>query len=50
MVSEYDYMVVNENFERARQDLISIVRAQRLRTVAQQVRYADKLSHMGTQV
>jgi len=48
-VAEYDYMVVNENFERAKLDLISIVRAQRLRSAAQCVRYADKLSHMGTQ-
>jgi guanylate kinase len=48
MVSEYDYLVVNEQFERARLDLISIVRAQRLTCAAQRVRYADKLSHMGT--
>lgn len=48
MVSEYDYLVVNEQFERARLDLISIVRANRLKCAAQRVRYADKLSHMGT--
>uniref|UniRef100_UPI00403F9D38 guanylate kinase n=1 Tax=Paludibacterium sp. THUN1379 TaxID=3112107 RepID=UPI00403F9D38 len=49
MIPEYDYMVVNENFERARLDLISIVRAQRLRTPVQRLRFADKLAHMGTQ-
>ncbi|TDR81353.1 guanylate kinase [Paludibacterium purpuratum] len=49
MIPEYDYMVVNEQFERARFDLISIVRAQRLRTEVQRVRFADKLAHMGSQ-
>lgn len=48
MLPEYDYTVVNDNFERARQDLISIVRAQRLRTPAQRVRFAEKLARMGT--
>lgn len=48
MLGEYDYMVVNDNFERARFDLISIVRAQRLRTAVQRRRFADKLAHMGT--
>jgi guanylate kinase len=47
MVSEYDYLVVNDNFERARIDLISIVRARRLRTSVQSVRYAAKLARMG---
>jgi guanylate kinase len=48
MLSEYDYTVLNDNFERARTDLISIVRAQRLRTAAQCVRFAEKLARMGT--
>lgn len=47
MIPEYDYMVVNDNFERARLDLVSIVRAQRLRTVAQTRRFAEKLARMG---
>ena len=47
MISEYDYMVVNDNFERARLDLVSIVRSQRLRTVAQTRRFAEKLARMG---
>jgi guanylate kinase len=49
MLSEYDYTIVNDNFERARLDLISIVRAQRLRTHAQRLRFAEKLARMGTQ-
>jgi guanylate kinase len=46
-VAEYDYLVVNDNFERARLDLISIVRARRLLTPGQRLRYAAKLSRMG---
>jgi len=49
MVSEYEYIVVNDNFERARFDLVSIVHAQRLRTALQRIRYADKLARMGMQ-
>lgn len=48
MIPEYDYMIVNEQFEQARLDLISIVRARRLRTEVQSLRFADKLAHMGT--
>jgi guanylate kinase len=48
MVPEFEYLVVNDNFDRARLDLISIVRAQRLRTAVQCERYAEKLSRMGT--
>lgn len=36
---EYDYVVVNDQFESALSDLHAILRAQRLRTVAQQGRY-----------
>jgi len=46
MVSEYDYLVINEQFERARLDLISIVHANRLKCANQRIRYADKLSSM----
>jgi guanylate kinase len=49
MVSEYDYLVINEQFERARADLISVVRANRLKCAAQRVRYAEKLARMGVQ-
>jgi guanylate kinase len=34
-VSEFDYVIINEEFKRAAQDLIAIVRAQRLRLAAQ---------------
>lgn len=36
---EYDYVVVNDQFESALSDLHAILRTQRLRTVAQQGRY-----------
>jgi guanylate kinase len=36
---EYDYVVVNDQFDSALSDLYAILRAQRLRTVAQQGRY-----------
>ncbi|GGY07889.1 guanylate kinase [Paludibacterium paludis] len=47
-VAQYDYIVVNDNFERARADLISVVRAQRLKGDAQRARHAEKLARMGT--
>ncbi|ATP30039.1 guanylate kinase [Chromobacterium violaceum] len=47
-IAEYDYIVVNDDFERARLDLISIVRAQRLRSVPQCRRLADMFRRMGT--
>lgn len=46
MLPEYDYMVVNDDFDRARRDLISIVHARRLRTPLQRLRYADRLARM----
>jgi guanylate kinase len=49
MVSEYDFLVINEQFDRARTDLISVVRANRLKCSAQRVRYAEKLARMGVQ-
>jgi guanylate kinase len=45
-VTEYDYIVINDNFERAKLDLISIVRSQRLKCAVQIARHALKLSHM----
>ncbi|XLM20279.1 guanylate kinase, partial [Chromobacterium piscinae] len=47
-IAEYDYIVVNDDFERARLDLISIVRAQRLRSELQCRRLAEMFRHMGT--
>ncbi len=36
---EYDYVIVNDNFEPALRDLQAILRAQRLRTAVQRSRY-----------
>ena len=47
-IAEYDYIVVNDDFERARQDLISIVRAQRLKSGPQCRRLAEMFRRMGT--
>jgi guanylate kinase len=47
-IAEYDYIVVNDDFERARLDLISIVRARRLRSEVQCRRLAEMFRHMGT--
>lgn len=48
-VAEYDYIVVNDDFERARVDLISIFRARRLRAAVQVARLAPALARMGVQ-
>ena len=48
-VAEYDYIVVNDDFERARVDLISIFRARRLRAAVQTQRLAAALARMGVQ-
>ncbi|QND83510.1 Guanylate kinase [Chromobacterium vaccinii] len=47
-IAEYDYIVVNDDFERAKLDLISIVRAQRLKSGPQRRRLADMFRRMGT--
>lgn len=43
---EFDYLVVNDDFETALADLMSIVAAQRLRVAAQEARYADLLAEL----
>ena len=45
----YDYIVVNDDIERANLDLISIIRAERLHATKQMLRYRDALSRMGSQ-
>lgn len=45
----YDYIVVNDDIERAKLDLISIIRAERLHATKQMLRYRDALSRMGSQ-
>ncbi len=41
---EYDYVVVNDNFEDVLEDLIAIFKAQRLRTTVQEQRYEKLLA------
>lgn len=43
---EFDYLVVNDDFDVALQDLLAIVRGQRLRMAAQQVRHRDLLARL----
>jgi len=43
-VSEFDYVIINQNFDVAVSDLVSIVRAQRLRSVAQLERHRDLIN------
>jgi len=42
--AEFDYVIINDDFEEAVRDLIAIVRAQRLRAPVQLARH-DKLTH-----
>ncbi len=44
--AEYDYLVVNDDFREARSDLMSIIRARRLRAAAQQQHLADTLDEL----
>jgi guanylate kinase len=43
---EYDYLVFNDDFARARDDLAAIVRSQRLRTTAQAERHGETLTRL----
>ena len=45
-VGEFDYVIINEEFNRAAQDLISIVRAERLRLPRQLARHADLINQV----
>ncbi|MEQ9545814.1 MAG: guanylate kinase [Marinobacter sp.] len=44
--AEFDYLVVNDDFGVALDDLLAIVRGQRLRMTAQQVRHQDLLARL----
>ncbi len=44
--SEFDYVIINDEFNEAVQDLICIVRAQRLRLSAQLARHSDLINRM----
>lgn len=43
---EFDYLVVNDDFQVALQDLLAIARSHRLRMGVQQVRYGDLLARL----
>ncbi len=45
-VGEFNYVIINDDFNRAVQDLISIVRARRLLTSIQLARHNDQINHM----
>lgn len=45
-VVEFDYVIINEEFSRAAQDLVSIVRAERLKRARQLARHADLINRM----
>jgi guanylate kinase len=45
-VPEFDYVIINDDFDRAAQDLTSIVRAERLRLPRQLARHADLISRI----
>ena len=43
---EYDYLIVNDDFETSLQQLASIVCAERTRLAAQRLRHADLLDRL----
>jgi guanylate kinase len=43
---EFDYVIMNDDFDRAAQDLASIVRAERLKLRRQLARHADSINRM----
>ena len=45
-VGEFDYVIINEDFNRAAQDLISIIRAERLKLSRQLARHADLINRL----
>ena len=45
-VVDFDYVIINDEFDRAAQDLISIVRAERLRLPRQLARHADLINRL----
>lgn len=46
-VSEYDYVIINDNMDIALRDLVSVVQSERLRTSAQLARYHDLVIQLG---
>ena len=45
-VGEFDYVIINEDFNRAAQDLVSIIRAERLKLSRQLARHADLINRL----
>ena len=45
-LAEFDYVIINNNFDDAVEDLVSIVRAARLRTAAQVSRHRDLINSL----
>ena len=45
-VGEFDYVIINQDFSRAAADLISIVRAERLKRTRQLARHSDLINRM----
>ncbi len=45
-VEEFDYVIINQRFEVAAEDLVSIVRAHRLRVCAQTFRHQDLITRL----
>jgi guanylate kinase len=45
-VSEYDYVIINDDFDRAARDLASIIRAERLRRFRQLTRHGNMINRM----
>ena len=48
-VGEFDYVIINEEFNRAAQDLISIIRAERLRLPRQLARHTELINRVKDQ-
>ena len=46
-VSEYDYVIINDNIDIALRDLVSVVQSERLRASAQLARYHDLVTQLG---
>jgi guanylate kinase len=46
-VSEYDYVIINDNMDIALRDLICVVQSERLRMSTQLVRYHDLVTQLG---
>ncbi|TDI81653.1 MAG: guanylate kinase [Betaproteobacteria bacterium] len=46
-ISEYDYVIINENLDKALRSLACIIQAERLRIAAQLVRFHDLVTRLG---